>query len=65
MMITYEYSSAIHLYNIYLGCEEIFNNIVENVVDNYTDFISSVRIAHNGVDITLLDVIEQYFYNLR
>ena len=39
----------------------MFDEIVKNVVENYTDFISSVFIAHNRADITLSDVIKQYF----
>ena len=42
-MIAYEYSTAIPLYNIYLGCEEIFYNIVESGVENYIYFFSSVH----------------------
>ena len=67
IILHYDYSTAGYVYVMDWGCEEMFDKIVGSGVENNTNFADYVYIApnrHNYELITLLQVIEQHFYNL-
>ena len=74
MITYYEFSTAWYVYVMDWWCEEMFDEIVGSLVENYTDFVSSVHTTHNNwvqsPSILLNSILINYsetahFYGLR